>query len=454
MRLWPRSLTGRILLAEALAILAVILVLPTITVSLLHQTMKGYQFQLLDAEARQIAVSVRRSDGMVRVHIPAALATAYATAYDGRAFAIVDQTKRILLQSNRAIRFPLDRLHLARGTTSFDLPPLIGVSFPVSTTRRPCWVVVIQDQAEPGAILDDIADAFLRRYIAILVAALMLLPIVNSVMIRRLVLAVRRVSNRAADIGPNNLDLRLDAKSVPAEVTRLVDATNDLVSRLQQSFVSQRQFTANLVHELRTPLAALKVQIDRVVDADARASLNQSVDRVSHVISQLHNLTALETLESGELRVFDLGDIARQTVIDLAQEVYAAGDSIDLSLPDQPVLVTGEPVLVGIALANLIANGSRHTPRGTVISVGVFATGIVEVADNGPGITSDKRDLVTQRFWRADQSRSDTAGLGLSIVQRIVDVHGGRFDIASESGGGARFRITLRLAKALTGPSA
>lgn len=442
MRLWPRSLTARILLVEGMAIAVVIVVLPLLTVSLLHLTMKEYQTRSLTAQAQEIAGGLAWRGGTVRVRLPASLSAVYATAYDGRAYALLDERGRIVATSDSARRLSIRRVPRHPAPARFDLPPLTGVSLPVVTSQHaPLWVVVSQDQAEPGAILDDVVETFLWRYLGVLVVVLLLLPLVNSVLIRRLVLAVRRVSDRAATMGPESLDMRLDERDLPSEVAPLVHATNDLIARLQQRISAQRDFVGNVAHELRTPLSALKIQLDCVPDAIARGALHRSLDRVSHVVSQVRDLAGLETLEARRRRNFDLSDIAREAIGELAPEVYAAGDTIDLVAPDRPVMVSGEPTLARLALSNLLSNATRHTPAGTAISVTVNTDGAVSVADTGPGIATAMRGLVSQRFWRADQHRSDSAGLGLSIVQRIMQVHGGRLEIISDSGNGAVFRL-------------
>ena len=446
MRWWPRSLTARILLVEVLAIAVVIVALPLLTVSLLHRTMREYQARELTTQARAIANGLELRGDTVRVHLPPSLAATYTTAYDGRAFALLDGKGRVVSASVPASTLPATRIPRRAASTRFDLPPLTGISLPVTVGPARLWVAVIQNQAEPGAILDDVVDAFLSRYVAVLVAVLALLPLVNSVLIRRLVRAVGRVSRRAASIGPYTLDTRLDGSDLPAEVVELVQATNNLLARLQHSFATQREFIGNVVHELRTPLAALKIQLDRVSDAQMRDALHGSLDRVSHVMSQIRNLAELEMLGAGRRHDFDLREIAREAIGELAPEIYAAGNSIDLATPDAAVLVTGEPTLARLALSNLVSNATRHTPAGTSISVSIDANGAVAVADTGPGIASEARSLVTRRFWRADQRRSDAAGLGLSIVRRIMEVHGGEFALEPGPGGGALFRLCFPLA--------
>lgn len=447
MRLWPRSLTRRILLIEILSIVVLIAALPPLTIAMLHDTINSHQHRLLAGEAAAIAAGLKVDGAGAHVELPATMKAVYDGAFDGRAYAVVDRAGRVLDRSPGSRDLPLRRVPRGRGRRQFHLSPFIGLSERVATPAGPLWVVVSQDETEPGAIIDDIARSFLWRYIAALTAVLLVLPLVNALVIRQLVRAVQRVSERAAEIGPDTPGLRLEEANLPTEVTELVRATNRQIDRLQQALVQQRSFIANIVHELKTPLATLRIHLDRLDDAQAREALDQQVDRLSHVLSQMRDLAELETLDDAARLPFDLGNLARRTVALLAPQVFQAGDRIELSLPDASVGVRGSRTLVELALRNLIDNATQHTPPGTTIVVEVRPGGVLSVSDDGPGIASEAPSQVTTRFWRADRTRADTAGLGLSIVERICEVHGGRLDIRSAPGAGAVFTMTLPTAE-------
>jgi signal transduction histidine kinase len=440
---WPRSLTARILVVEVLAMVVVLVLVPTLVISILHQSVARYQNRLLLSQAREIAGSTRFGHGAVRVSLPPRVADAYTSAYDGRAYAVEDAAGRIVAASRAAGDEPTLNAPREAGPLIFHTPPFVAISLPVRTRTGAYWIVVSQNEARPGVILDDVVDAFIWRSVVAIVAVLILLPLINSLFIRRLVIAIRRTSAHAAKIGPESLHRRLGADDLPAEVVPLVHATNVLLERVERALQQQREFAGNVAHELRTPLATLQAQLDAVDDKAVRNPLKESVAGLSRVISQLADLAALESLGEEKRVDFDLAAAARDAVAELAPRIYAAGDTVELRLPESPVMVRGEPMLVGLALGNLLSNAIRHTPPGTRINVAVAADGSVAVADNGPGVCGEARERMMHRFWRADRRRSDTAGLGLSIVQRILQVHGGRLELSSQPGSGAAFTMHL-----------
>ncbi len=272
---------------------------------------------------------------------------------------------------------------------------------------------------------------------------LALLPIANLVLVRRSTRIVRRVSRQAAQIGPANLAVRLPAAALPSEVEPLAIATNNALDRLEQGFRTQSEFVANVAHELRTPLASLRLRLDAVADADVARGMNATLDRAAHVISQLLDLASLERLSVDPVEQFELVAIASAAVEEAAPAIYAGGRTIALGGNAQRLKVRGRAQLIILALANLIDNAARHTPPGTRIEVNIYADGGVSVEDDGPGIAPASLDAVTQRFWRSDQSRTDSAGIGLSIVERILTAHHARLVVGNRPQGGASFRFTL-----------
>jgi len=446
---WPRSLITRILLAEAVTILVAAVLLPALLITVLHRTIVTYQDEILLTQARAVAAGLRvDSRGVLRVELTGALAPIYATGYDGRAFVIEDLTGRVLaasLYGRASPPLPARRLPIP---SRFHIGWVVGVSLPTDTIAGRRWVIVSQDESGPGAILDDVSRDFLWRYVAVLLPILLLLPLINSLVIRRLVLRVRAVSLDAARIGADSLHVRLDETGMPAEVAPLVHATNRLLDRVETGFRQQGEFVANVAHELRTPLAALRVRLDAVEDLTARGLLDRQVERLSHVISQLRDLASLERFEVEHSERFDLHALAQETIAELAPTIFQHSHRIELAGGDGAVVVLGSRTLIGLALTNLIANALRHTPPGTAITVSLGVEGSVSVADDGPGVTSYGHEQLIRRFWRADLARSDSAGIGLSIVQRIMDVHHGAFLIGTPAGPGAVF--TLQLQRSMT----
>lgn len=456
MKFWPRSLIARILLLELGAIAIAAVALPMLLTSFLRTEANRYERRILGEQARAIAHGISGGASGPAVRLDPTLAHLYASPYDGRAFVVADAGGRTLAASPYADLVPWRDAPRAAAQAAFRAGAFVGISQPVRVGTRRVWVIVTQDRTGPGAILDDVVHGFIRRYDPVLVSILLLLPLINSALIARLFFAVRDASRQAQAIGPHNLDVRIEEAGLPLEVAPLAHATNDLLARLQASFRNQSEFVANVAHELRTPLTVHRVELEAVDDPALRARLRQSAERLGHVVAQLQDLATLEVMADDRFETFDARLLVQETVGLHAPQILAGGDTIGVDAPAAPVLVRGNPVLAGLALANLVTNASRHTPPGTAIEILVAPDGVMLVRDDGPGIAASNPQDATERYWRADHQRSDGAGLGLSIVRRIMEVHKGRLTVQSRPGEGTCVSLRFPLAPGaggITSPS-
>jgi two-component system, OmpR family, sensor kinase len=225
----------------------------------------------------------------------------------------------------------------------------------------------------------------------------------------------------------------LSERALPDELQPLAASLNGLLDRLSGAIAAQRRFTADAAHELRTPLAALKLQVDLARRASAPHEvaaafddLEAGVARASHVVEQLMTLARVEPEAMAQTRTeCDIVELAKDAIV--ARAALAADKSIDLGLArETPATVTGDPASLGILLSNLIDNALRYTPRGGRIDVSVDRDEdavTLSVADTGPGIPAEARERVFDRFYRGDDNAEPGSGLGLSIVKRIADAH-------------------------------
>ncbi|WP_066276430.1 sensor histidine kinase [Blastomonas sp. CCH1-A6] len=221
-------------------------------------------------------------------------------------------------------------------------------------------------------------------------------------------------------------NIRIDDGELPTEIRPFTVAVNTLLGRLEQSAMHQEAFAADVAHELRTPLAAMMLELDGMTDPTA-ARLKGDVAAMRRLIDQLMLLAQMDAQEAAATATddIDLSDIARDVVARCAPAVIAQGRSIELVSEGQTVSVLGRREAIAAALRNLIDNAVRVTPDGGTVHVVLDGTPAIRVTDGGPGLSQEQLAQLIQRNRRADHASPDGAGLGLAIVDRIMQVHGG-----------------------------
>ena len=267
--------------------------------------------------------------------------------------------------------------------------------------------------------------------------------------LRRAIAPIRLASRRAARIGPQTTEMRLPIRSMPREILPLIEAINGALDRLDDALDSQRRFTADAAHELLTPLAVLRAQIESLDEQDA-CPLRRDIDAMTDIVRQLLLLSELDSLGDaiGAGKVSDLHDVAVGVLALLAPLAGREGKEIALTGDPGPIMVEGPPDMLGRALRNLVENAIRHTPAGGDVIVELHRDGRVQVIDRGPGVPAAMRDVIFERFWRAERGGEGAAGLGLAIVKRIANLVGGNVRVEDADGGGACFVMELARAGA------
>lgn len=433
------SLLTRILLVEGVTILCACVLLPLTARSVLDHSAQAVQSDMLRQQAELVASHVTQGPGGDwQVTLPRDQSAIYATGYDGRAYALVDGQGHVLARSPFALPQAWPQGFVTGAFAAGSMVGL-GVDLPGGALR----VVVTQDQARPGAVVDDVVRSFMAHYLLWLVGLLLLMPLANVAMLWPLLRRMRRSARGAADLSPQRPGARLDATGLPAEALTLVGAINDLLGRVDAALALQQEFAGNVAHELRTPLATLQLEAGRLDPGPVRAAMMAQIERMAHVLAQLRDLASLEQDARPVLEDMDLVEVVIAVVAELTPAVLEGGRSIAVSGGESPVMVRGNRGLLAMAITNLVDNARLHTPPGTGIEVVLDPAGRMSVIDDGPGITEDDAARLVRRFWRADHRRSDGAGLGLSIVQRIAHVHRGQLVIAPAAGGGSCFTLIL-----------
>lgn len=231
---------------------------------------------------------------------------------------------------------------------------------------------------------------------------------------------------------------------VPDEVIPLVQALNELFARLEYAFEGERRFTADAAHELRTPLAALKTQVQVALRASdnserqtALDNVLRGVDRATHLLEQLLTLARVDPdVASTVHESVNLRNLVANALAELA--TLAHSKQVELSLEEGPIArVDGDSAQLALLLRNLLDNAVRYTPTGGSVSVAIHAGDRVtlEILDTGPGIPEEERMRVLERFYRVPGSDAEGSGLGLSIACRIAELHHARLELGDNPNG-------------------
>lgn len=300
-------------------------------------------------------------------------------------------------------------------------------------------VVVGQEAEYRQEMALDVVSSQLTPWLVALPVMLLLL----IVMLSRELKPLKNLAQTLRSRSPDATDTLL-TQGVPAEVRPLLDSLNHLFTRTQEMMSRERRFTSDAAHELRSPLAALKVQTDVAqlylddpqAQAKALAQMHASIDRASRLVDQLLTLSRLDSLDNlDNIEPLALADLLQSAVMDIYHPAQQAGIDIRLNINAPQATRTGQQLLLSLLVRNLLDNAIRYSPRGSVVDVTLNARSF-SVRDNGPGIAPDALARVGERFYRPPGQDETGSGLGLSIVKRIATLHGMRVSLANGAEGG------------------
>jgi signal transduction histidine kinase len=456
-----RSTFSQIVWLQVLAVAAASLLMPLAIYAFLSRTVHDYQVKMLRQRELVLlgAMSPLPGGGIA---LPPSLQDAYAQEISGFAFSVRDEAGRPLVSSAGGPRAldplpPTRRMRVFRRTT--DKGTYVGASFPETVRGRPIWIQVEQNQDNPDVVLDDVVARFLPAVAWLSGGLLLLLILADIAIVRRALAPIVRASDMAGAISPARMDLRLPLERMPREIAPLVEAVNLAFDRLEQGFRAQRDLTADVAHELRTPLAVLRLRAETLAEPGIRARLLADIDVMTRLVTQLLSVAELETVVIAPDETADLRQACLEVVEHLAPLAVKQDKAIELAGALRSVMVQGRADLLFQAVRNLVENAIRHSPAGAVVTVEVDETGRARVLDRGPGVPAELKNGPFERFWRGRRKeRSDVgagAGLGLSIVAQIAEQHGGRVTVEDRPGGGTAFTLVLRPARrAAESPSA
>ncbi|MFZ1318438.1 MAG: ATP-binding protein [Candidatus Nitrotoga sp.] len=443
--MWRRaSLKQRLLV---LALTAITLVWLGAAAFTYHNAREEFD-EVLDAHLAQAAAllvvqSSHDLDELETEHAP--LLHKYARRV---AFQVWDKGHQLRLHSANAPQQPL-----ANEERGFSDHTIDGHHWRVFSTWNESAEYLIQ-VAERADVRDELARGIAGNMLKPLFISLPLLALLLWIAVARGLRPLDKLTREVEQRAPDNL-AALDASSAPREVVPLIERLNRLFTRIEASMQKERRFTADAAHELRTPVAAIKAQAQVARAACGEAERNHALDnailgcdRAAHLIAQLLTLARIDTLGNDVTEACQLRVIAAEVIAAIAPAALSQHVRLELT-EGAEVEVRCNPVLLRILLRNLIDNAVRHTQPETSVWVSIThqqGLACLSVNDNGPGIPEAELARVSERFYRPIGTSASGSGLGLSIVNRIAEIHGASLRIAPQiSGAGLSVTVVFKL---------
>ena len=451
------SIISRIVILHVIAV-AITSVLMSVALSwLLNMATNNIHNDAMEEQAVSLAAHlVLEPDGRLSLVLPPNLQGFYSQPYGRYSYAVIDDTGKTLFSSlvNNAPILPPIR---ARARCSSWRPARAEAAISGASVRRnvggkTVWVQAAEDLANSDVLIDDIVEDFYRHVGWITLPILLVLLVIDIAIFRRALLPLRQASEIAQHITPARTDIRLPLQEIPTEVRPLVSAINKALDRLDEGFRLQREFTADAAHELRTPLSILRTRVETLDNPGIAQALRQDIEAMSRVVGQLLDIAELEAFAIDPARSPICKPQAPKSRASSRRSRSNRAGKSRCSAQPRRCLVKGNAEMIKRAIRNLAENAIRHAPKDTVVEFVVEDNGTVTVQDRGPGISDEERELIFRRFWRRDRNSQGSSGLGLSIVQRIAELHGAGIEVERRVMGGAQF--SLHFIKAAPYPEA
>src|SRR3989344_1756371 len=389
--------------------------------------------------------------GFLKKHNPSLklskrLHNALTSFHQETTFQIWNDQKQLILHSRAAPHQPLSSGH--SGLSNLWLN---GETWRVYTDHDPNNHLTFM-VGEQSNFRQKLENELTRDSIFIMLVTYPFLGVLIWIIVGRGLDTLKKVASEVSHRAPSYLK-PVDIKAVPSEIMPLVNELNSLFTRLDEAFEREKRFTADAAHELKTPLAALKTQVQVALktrtDPERQEALKKvlaSVDRSTHVVQQLLTLSRmLPQSEINDPREVNLATLGAQVAADLVPNAFDKEIELELIESEKPAIVWGNVTSLGILLRNLIDNAIRYTPPHGHIHIKLETPGdhvIIKIQDTGPGIPTELRKRVFERFFRVIGNKAPGSGLGLGIVQQIARLHKAHIELDTpEWGHGLEVRV-------------
>lgn len=274
----------------------------------------------------------------------------------------------------------------------------------------------------------------------------------------RIATPLANIMSAAESVAEGDLSVRVPEFG-PGEFGKLARSFNHMISELEHTDQQRRNLTADVAHELRTPLHIIQGNLEGILDGvyePTPEQINATLDETRLLARLVEDLRTLSLAEAGQLPLMcepvDVAELLADVTTSFSGQTEAAGIDLRIERSDKasPITISADVARLNQILSNLVVNALRHTPSGGFVILKAESAGDyvrIIVRDSGQGISSEDLPFIFDRFWRGDRSRSHTGGvgggLGLAIARQLVQAHGGKIAVESEVGQGTTFTIEL-----------
>jgi two-component system sensor histidine kinase TctE len=456
MRNKQRSLKAEILLRLAVPLIFFISIESVLSYFVtLHHVDVAYDRWLLDS-ARSLTQEIKVQEGKVFVELPPAALEIFKWDESDKTYFKIISADKGMLAGDKFVPEPLDLETDWTRPVYFDDEmygePVRVVSMSITPGHSPEKVFVHVAETlnkRRNMMMDILLADLVPQMVLVLLAGIYLVVGVKRGLQPLHTLADEIAQRSSRDLRP------IPEQHVFLEVRALTDTINDLLERLRSAIATQQRFIANAAHQLRTPLAGLKLQVERAQREQDLPAMKPALmhiqgcaDRMSHLTTQLLMLARSEPIDGDyELRQVDLCKLGKDTCMDWVPKALQRHMELSFEGLNQPLYVRGDEVLLRELLANLLDNAIcyGHDQGNIVVKVGCDPAPRLSVEDDGSGIPELEMGKVFERFYRIPGSPGDGCGLGLAIVKEIADLHKARLELSSASAaGGTRIDLMFK----------
>lgn len=359
-------------------------------------------------------------------------------------FQILDRDGHVVRSSNGSVQSALPAsVDPARAVGMLDganagLPARIQVT-PLPTKAGGFYVLVSRSDRFDETLLEDESSSIRFAAFVTIGGSMLAFSLVVFVTMSRMLRRLRGISAEAARIDPVNLRSRLATDDVPRELAPLIDSFNAALQRLEAGFRVQQEFLATAAHELKTPIALVRGEIE-LRGAMNKARILSDLDHMNRQVHQLLHLAEVSDASSLSLSMIDPCPVLRDAAAFIERVADARHIGIEVRCPREALLTRADGSALFVLVRNLLENAVHHAPEHSVVVLELDERGIA-VRDEGPGIPDEDIPKLFQRFWRGAHRRDNGAGLGLSICSEIARGHGWRLTAANRRPTGAEFVV-------------